>query len=69
MNHYHTAVVAYPDTDQELKKIVKSWKYEIIPYKVRIWSSEESVKMEMARELPEGIDIDDVKFKIQEIFE
>lgn len=68
MNHFHTAVVATATSQEELKKLVKAEKYEIIPYKVRVWISVESIKMQMVRELPEGTDIDDVEFQIVEIF-
>ena len=68
MNYYNTAVVALPDTDKELKTLVKNKKYEIIPHSIRLGSSSESVKMQLVRELPEGTDIDEVRFFISEIF-
>lgn len=68
MNYYNTAVVAYPNTTSDLKKLVKEWGYEIIKHSIRLWSSEESIKMQLVRELPPDIDVDEVKFLISEIF-
>ena len=68
MNYYHTAVVAYPNTETELKKLVKAKEYEIIPHSIRLGSSVEAVKAQLIRELPEDTDIDSVKFFISEVF-
>lgn len=67
MNYYHTAVIAVPDTEKEVTDLLKEKKFEIIPYKVRMGKSEESVKFELIKELPEWTDPEQIEFKTNKL--
>lgn len=64
MYYFHSAV-AMKITDKNWKESVK----EIIPYKVRLAKSEQSLRDTLVRELPPEIDSDDVWIHIAYVFE
>lgn len=67
-NYYNTACLAKTTSDAHRKELKKKWELEILPFKVRFGASGETVKLEMAQELPDGIDMEDVQFYVSEIF-
>jgi len=67
-NYYNTSAVLKTANEKETKESVKSWAYEVLKFQVRLGLSEESVKLQMVRELHDTVDVDDVQFLISEIF-
>lgn len=63
--HYFHSAVCMKVTDKNWKESVK----EIIPYKVRLARSEQSLRDTLVRELPPEIDSDDVDIHIAYVFE
>jgi len=67
-NYYNTSAVLKTANEKETKDFVKQWKFEVLKFQVRLGLSEESVKLQMVRELDNTVDVDDVHFFISEIF-
>lgn len=67
-NYYNTSAVLKTANERETKEFVKQWKFEVLAFEVRLGLSEESVKLQMVRELDDTVDVDDVQFLIHEIF-
>lgn len=64
MNYYNTAVIR-----KEQNTSVKSQKpIEVLPFQVRFWKSEDNIKAQLLRLIPEEEDIDELTILIEPIF-
>jgi len=67
-NYYNTSAVMKTANEKETKELIKEGNYEVLAFKTRLGISEESIKLQMVRELDDTVDVDDVNFLIHEIF-
>lgn len=67
MNAYSTLVTKIENTSAATKK-AKIADLIVLPYEVRIARSEENVRAEILRLIPEDMDVDDLNIFISRIF-
>lgn len=67
INYYHTAIT-FKEQNCTASKKKTAKEMEVLEYRVRIGTSEDSVKAQILRELPDEVDFDEVNILIEEIF-
>jgi len=68
MSYFNTAAVLNATAQSALKWKQTQSTIEVLEFKVRFGSSKKSIEMQMIREIPSQVDVDDVDFLIEEIF-